>query len=161
MGKSKTFLLRASWKDKVTGIEDLLNSLCGSNVVPVVGRGKPRLTSVAALDMESVLASKLGKFGFNMLLHQGSDIINIHIRDRTDRELANNLGRNNSLVTRVIESTLYTVNRQGRISPTVLQHFTCSLVNTDIATNSTVKFVHLEGEVIIGFVFFLYKHEKY
>jgi hypothetical protein len=115
----------------------------------VVRSSEPRLSGVAALNVEGILAVKLCELGFNVLLNKLSDLLRLHVRNGTDRELADNLGGDHSLVTWVVEGTFNTVKRKGRVSPTMLQDVAFAIENVDLATNSTVELVHLESQVIV------------
>jgi hypothetical protein len=112
---------------------------------------------VTALNVKGILAIQFSKLGMNVLLDKIGNGVGLHIRNRTDGELANDLGWDNSLVARVVESTFNTVNGKGRVSPAVLQNFTFSVMNVDLAANSAVELMHLKGKVVIGFFLLLCK----
>lgn len=96
------------------------------------------VTSVGALDLDSVLASEFLELLGYVLLNEFSDFGRVHVRNGTDRELANDLGGHNSLVARAVESTLNAVKGQGWVSPAMLQNITHFIVDIDLVANSFV-----------------------
>lgn len=117
---------------------------------------KPVVTIVCTVNVECVFGSKLCKFFLYILADQFANLLGFHVWNGSDREFTSDTGRNHSLVTRVIKGTFDTVKGKRRVSPATLECFTHSFMNVGLVTDRTVKFFHLEAQVVINSLLAVY-----
>lgn len=106
-------------------------------------------------DVDGVLSVQLGKLFADVLEDNLVGLLDGHVGDSTDGELAANLGRDNGLGTRGGESTLDTVERKRWVSPASHQGRLLGVVDSGFATQRFVEVGHGESNVIVERILFL------
>eukprot|EP00047_Mylnosiga_fluctuans_P003868 m.231400 g.231400 ORF g.231400 m.231400 type:complete len:396 (-) comp12210_c0_seq1:378-1565(-) len=97
--------------------EHTLDRVAAGNIVRVVDVAEPRLAGVLERDSQLVRRAELGKLIVQILAHNRLDLGGHHVRDKTDRELANDLARNHGLGTAAVPRTLHAVDGERREAP--------------------------------------------
>lgn len=106
-------------------------------------------------DVDGVLAVQFGKLLADVLEDNLVGLLDGHVGDSADGELAANLGRDNGLSTRGRESTLDTVERKRGVSPASHQSRLLGVVDSGFAAQRFVEVGHGESNVVVERVLFL------
>ncbi|KAH3678761.1 hypothetical protein OGATHE_000029 [Ogataea polymorpha] len=147
---------RATFSGEVRiDIPDKLRCLSSSSKGFIERITNPVVTIVDQLDIKAVWRLELGKFLLAELEHILVQLAWVHVRNSSYGEFSNNLGRDNGLGSSSRKSTLYSVQRQRRVPPSVHEDVLLVLVDGGVGARSKIELVHIKINLFVQLLLLL------